>query len=145
MNTDTNGGGAAFMRPIGRSRSRAHSYRIYYLLALALVVLAAWGVARVSVCWGGYGWKGTILCHSQWITTAALVLGGYLFGVLVFDLSRDHMDTFAGKRMRRFRAALSGHRALEKSDARHVTASSILLIVFIVAFLAMVFFSPIRF
>jgi len=57
-----------------------------------LIALAAWGVARLTVCWGDYGWVGAILCHAQWGTFAALLGAAAAFCFLVQDISEPALD-----------------------------------------------------
>ena len=121
------------------------SRHIYYSLAVALLILGVWGFARITVCWGKYSWLGSIACHSQWATFVLLVVSVAIVGLLIRDLAVPHVDEFRTGRFRRVRSAWRGYRSLERWDFFHVTASSLLLIMFVLAFAWLVLASAIRF
>jgi hypothetical protein len=128
----------------GRS-PRRRSRHIYFSLVIALLILGAWGFARVTVCWGKYSWLGAIACHSQWATFVLLVASLAILGLLIRDLALPHSAEFLTGRFRRVRASWHGYRSLERWDFFHVTASSLLLIIFVLAFAWLVLASAVRF
>jgi hypothetical protein len=125
--------------------SHRRSRHIYFSLGTAVLVLGVWGFARIAICWGSYSWFGAILCHSQWATFIALVVAAVILALLVRDLSAPHLDEIPSGRFRRTRSAWRGYRSLERSDFVHVTGSTILLIVGVVAFAWLILASAVRF
>jgi hypothetical protein len=130
--------------PIHR-KARRRGAHIYASLALSLLIILVWALARISVCWGRYSWLGGIACHSQWATFVGLMAGTVVLVLLVRDLSEPHLQRLQGRRFRRTRAVWRGYRELDRLASRHVTASTILLILGLLAFAWLVFFSPVRF
>lgn len=118
---------------------------MYASVILGLCVLLVWIIARLGLCWGEYGAGGAILCHAQWVTFLAFVAGCFAFWFLLSDLSEPHMALFAGRRMRRPRAAWYGYRQLEGRAFFHTTLSTILLLLCVIGFLWLIFLSPVRF
>lgn len=148
---DERGGGSSPPRgappapPTARHHARRRSRHMYAAVIVGLCVLLVWGISRLGLCWGEYGAAGAILCHSQWATFLAFVAGAVAFWLLVLDLSEPHLALFAGRRMRRSRAAWHGYRQLEGREFFHTTASTLLLLGCILVFLWLVLFSPVRF
>ena len=124
---------------------RRRSRHIYYLLAIALLILGAWGFARITVCWGKYSWLGAVACHSQWVTFVLLVVSVTIGGLVIRDLALPHANEFSTGRFRRVKSAWRGYRSLERWDFFHVTASSLLLVIFVLAFAWLVLASAVRF
>jgi hypothetical protein len=130
---------------IQTKRPRRHSRHIYYSLAIALLVLGVWGFARITVCWGGHSWLGAIACHSQWATFILLVLSVAIFGLLIRDLGVPYAGEFPERRFRRTKSTWRGYRSLERWDFFHVTAASLLMVAFLLAFAWLILASDVRF
>lgn len=121
------------------------SWPIYVFLSWALIFLAAWGTARLFVCWGDYGWVGSIFCHAQWGTFTILLGAAYALGFLVGDVFETGADPSGRQRFRRIRKTWNGYRSLKGTDFAHATVSPLLLLLFLLAFGWIVLFSGIRF
>lgn len=121
------------------------SWPIYVILLWALFMLGDWGLARLTVCWGHYGWLGTIFCNAQWGTFAALLGAFAVFGSLLRDISRRALAGVGGKHFRRTRAALKGYWVLQGAEFAHATVSALLLVLFLAGFGWLMLFTEIRF
>jgi hypothetical protein len=125
---------------------RRRSWHVHLLLYGALLVLGWWGIARVAVCWGRYGWTGTLSCHSHWGAFTILLAAGGAFLLLMYEISELTISEVAPeKRLRRTRAAWRGYRSLEGVEFAHVTAAMALLLAFMIGFAWLVFLSEVRF
>jgi len=133
--------------PADNLHHRAHrrSHHIYASLGVGFLVIVVWAFSRIAVCWGDYSILGIIGCHSQWLTFFGLLAGVIVLILLMRDLSHPHLQHTQGRQFRRTRAAWRGYRSLEKPAARHVTASTLLLLVSILLFAWLIFLSPVRF
>lgn len=126
-------------------RHARRAVHVYTAVLLALLAAVVWGYSRATVCWGEYGVWGEISCHSQWGTFVALVGAVVSFRLLMTDLAAPHLDRFAGRRLRGSRASWHGYRQLQGREFFHVTVSTALLVLSLLLFLGVLFFSPIRF
>ena len=125
--------------------ARHRSYLVYAAVAVAVAIFFVWGFARIGVCWGRYGWLGSLACHSHWGVGAALLFGIGAFVWLTAELSIAHQPSIEPGSYRRTRAAFQGYRQLETREFRHVVAALVILVISLCAFLSMVLFSRVRF
>lgn len=121
------------------------SRHIYTLVGFAIVSLLVWWFARISLCWGGYGWFGVFLCHLNIATYLSLAGGIYVLVLFVRDLGRDYSQDRTQPGAFKLRVARRQLNALEPHERRHATASASLMIVGLVFVLWLVFLSGVRF
>lgn len=124
-------------RPPGRLRGtwrdkhpRYRSTDLYALTGTAIAAAAAWGVARVGVCWGNFGVPGILLCKSHYLVVAMGLFGAFSLVMMFFDLTYGQPVQSGGGYFSRMQAARRGFGALSREQAIHVVASAMLAIAF---------------
>jgi len=121
------------------------SRHIYTLAGFAIVSLLVWWFARISLCWGGYGWFGIFVCHLNIATYLSLAGGVYVLALFVRDLGRGYSEDRTRPGEFKFRTARRQLNALEPRERRHATASATLMILGLGFVFWLVFLSGVRF
>ena len=134
----------AMRRATGRT-PRARALRLYAAVSLGLLALMAYAMLRVGLCWGRYGFWGTLLCKMHYIVVATAILGIAVLVVQILELGRLHRARFAGQRFIRSRAAWHGYQQLGGAEATHVSVSASLILLFVAGCVALLVFAPVLF
>lgn len=126
-----------------------NSWPVFAFLVWSVIALMVWGVARLTLCWGDYGWLGDILCRAHWGTFALLVGAAVAFWSLLRALAETTLltekDISEQQHFRRTRAAWQGYRSLKGSDFTQATLSPLLMILLLILLVWLLVFSPVRF